>query len=259
MEIACHEMHSRGLPDYNMNPLIKYYMYGDIYSVSFLNFEPCIFLLKHKTAFITKQSALLGWLTLGKRGDVQNIHNIVFDHIWDMGLQLGLVDIDYLYSEILSSGFKVEKECVRDFYKVIGSPLLMPLSKNFRPKDIPILVKFSTEKKRFNPLQDYICNFYLVHIYLAQNVISNIQAQDCEGAFNTLRILEDSFGNCYRTAQAYACLSYMQGDINSAEEHYKIYSWLKPTKNDKSLLPGSFLRGEAKTIAIKLDHLFGLS
>ena len=108
-------------------------------------------------------------------------------------------------------------------------------------------------------MKDYISNFYLVHFYLAQNVIRNISAQDYDGAFSTLRILEGSFGNCYQTAQAYAYLNYIRGDINSAEEYYKIYSWLKPAKNAKSLLPRSFLRGEAKTVAIELDNLFGLS
>ena len=258
LDTACLEMHSRGLPEYNMNPLIKYYMYGDIYSVSLPRFEPSIFLLKHKHVFVAKQSALLEWLTLGKEGSGQNMDNILFDHIWAIGIRLGLVDIDYLNASILSSGFNVEKEYMCDFYKVIGSPLLMPASANFRPKDIPILVNYSLKKNRFNPLEDYIINFYLVHIHLARNVISNIQAQDSDGAFNALRILEDSFGVCYQSAQAYAYLSYIRGDIDLAEEHYRKYSLLKPIKNCKSLMPRSFLRGEAKTMATKLDNLFGL-
>ncbi len=258
LDTACHDMHIRGLPRYNMNPLIKYYMYGDIYCVPLPNFEPSIFLIKHKPVYLAKQSAFLGWL-LYKRGIHQNIDNKSFDCFWDIGLQLGLVDVDYLYHKVLASGSIVNKKYLREFYKSVGSALLMPASKNFRPKNIPVLVQHSIEKKRLNPLEDYISNFYLTHICLAKNVMSNIQAQDYEGSFNSLKILEDSFGISCQTAQANAYLSFVRGDLDSAAMHYKNYFCLKPTKNTKSLMPKSFLRGNAQFIEIKLDELFGSS
>ena len=257
LDIACREMHARGLPEYNMSPLIKYYMYGDIYSVRFRNFEPSIFIISQQPKFIPKKSAFLQWLILNEGVTSQCIDNLSFDQFWNIGLKLGLVDIDHLYSEMLSAGFKVQKEYMPKFYEVIGSPLLMPTSKNFRPKEIPILVKFSTEKMRLNPLKDYISKFYLVHIYFAQNLMINIQMQDHVGTLNILRALEDSFGVCHQTAQVSACLSYVRGDIDSAQEHYRIYSRLKPNKNTSSLMPISFLRGDAIDIGLKLDNLFG--
>ena len=250
-------MHARGLPQYNVSPLIKYYMYGDIYSVSFRHFQPSMFLLRQKPKFIGKKSAFLRWLTLDERRSCQTSENISFENIWDIALQLGLIDIEYLYSRILSSGFKVQKKYVCKFYEIIGSPLLMPTSTTFRPEDIPVLVKYSIKKQRFNPLKDYIYNFYLVHVYLAQNLISNIQNQDQEGILNTLRVLEDSFGVSYQSAQVSAYLSFVRGDLDIAREHYRRYSQLKPIKNTYSLMPQSFLRAEAIDIGVKLDNLFG--
>ena len=133
----------------------------------------------------------------------------------------------------------------------------MPSSKNFRPKDMPILLKYSIGKIKPSPLKDYISNFYLVHIYLAQNLVSNIQSQDREGTFNALRVLESTFGICYQTEQVNAYLSFVRGDIELAEKYYRSFSRLKPVKNTKSLMPRSFLRGEAKIIGINLDKLFG--
>ena len=258
LDTACLEMHSRGLPEYSMNPLITYYMYGDIYSVPLANFEPSVFLIKHKPVYLAKNSAFLGWL-LYERGVYQNIDMTSFDFFWDIGIQLGLVDVDYLYHKVLSLGSTVNKKYLREFYKSVGSALLIPASKNFRPKKIPVLVQHLIKKKRLNPLEDYISNFYLVHICLSKNVISNIQAQDYEGSFNALKILEDSFGISYQSAQATAYLSFVRGDLDSAEMHYKNYFYLRPAKNTKSLMPKSFLRGEAEFIGIKLDELFGLS
>ena len=257
LDMACQEMHARGLPQYNMSPLIKYYMYGDIYSVSFRHFQPSMFLLRQKPKFIGKKSAFLRWLTLDEPRSCQTSDNISFENTWDIALQLGLVDIDYLYSQILSSGFKVQKEYLCKFYEVIGSPLLMPTSTTFRPEAIPVLVKYSIEKQRFNPLKDYINNFYLVHVYLAQNLISNIQTQDYEGILNTLRVLEDSFGVSYQSAQVSAYLSFVRGDMDLAQENYRTYSQLRPIKNTYSLMPRSFLRADAIDIGIKLDNLFG--
>jgi hypothetical protein len=257
LDHACQEMHSRGLPEYNMTQIIKYYMYNDIYSVSLRSFEPSIFILQHKPVFHAKRSAFLAWLTHDSRVKCRNTVKLSFDRFWEIGLQLGLVDIDYLNFQILSSGFRVKKGSIRDFYEAVGSPLLMPSSKNFRPKDMPILLKYSIGKMKPSPLKDYISNFYLVHIYLAQNLVSNIQAQDFEGTFNTLRVLESTFGICYQTEQVNAYLSFVRGDVELAERYYRSFSRLKPVKNTKSLMPRSFLRGEAKTIGINLDKLFG--
>ena len=48
-----------------------------------------------------------------------------------MGVQLGLVDVDYLHHKVLSSGSTVKKKYLREFYKSVGSALLMPASKIF--------------------------------------------------------------------------------------------------------------------------------
>ncbi len=257
LDIACHEMHARGLSEYNMSPLIKYYMYGDIYSVSYRHFDPSFFIISQKSKFIGKKSAFLRWLNLNDRSTCQSMDNISFDQFWDLGLQMGLVDLDHLNSEVMSAGFKVQKEYLLKFYEVIGSPLLMSASKSFRPKEIPILINYSIKKRRLNPLRDYISNFYLLHVYLAQNLISNIRTQDYEGISNTLRILEDSFGVSHQTAQVSAYLSFVRGDIDLAKNHYRRYARLKPSKDTNSLMPISFLRGDAIDIGLKLDKLFG--
>ena len=241
-KLPCEQMHSKGLGNYRMNEILKYYFYGDIYSTKHQSFEPGLFIFKNKKAFQIKQSAYLAYLLQHNSGI--NIKNLfeknLFDACWEVAEQVNFIDKKYILNQTLPQ-LGLKEDLLKQYFRDIGGLSMEPLGSQFDPNSIPILKADFVHSKKITPLTSYITQYYILQIFTAESVIRDSENGYFYGFCKSLERYQSLFGMSQLVAQSYGFINLMLGNIDQAIHFYRLTYKYKRNSAWESLIPKSFL------------------